>query len=157
MESVDEVTGAMGAAEDAVATPVPESQAPAMAAGPESAGSEKQPWQKATQRHGGLADQDTDSPAPLGDATSGTDPEPPTAAADPWAPLLEAGLQWVAALTEPLALADGTDVQGNRAPRITLDPATGERSLTLPLPEPETLRRLAEGLTGLLARLQRPR
>ena len=152
MESVDEVTGAMGAAEDAAAMPVMGTQASALAAG-----SDSDPSQEATQPLGGLADLDTDILAPLGDAAAGTDLEPQTAPADPWAPLLEAGLQWVAALTEPLASADSPDVQRDRAPLITLDPATGERSLTLPLPDPATLRRLAEGLTGLLARLQRPR
>ena len=60
-------------------------------------------------------------------------------------------MQWIAALTAPPA-------PGGRAqslPRITTDPVTGERSLQLPMPDPATVRRLADGLSGLLARLQR--
>ncbi len=151
MESVDEVTGAMGAAEDA-ATPAPGPKAPALAAGPES-----DPGHEAAQRHGGPADQATSDLATPGDAATGAAPTPHPAPADPWAPLLEAGLQWVAALAEPPAPADGSDVRGNRAPHITIDPVTGERSLSLPLPDPATLRCLAEGLIGLLAGLQRLR
>jgi hypothetical protein len=70
--------------------------------------------------------------------------------------VLEAGLQWIAALSAPAASANSASVPANAAPRVTTDPATGERSLTLPLPDPATLRRLAEGLAGLLARLQGP-
>ena len=151
MESVAEVAGAMGAAEDAAA-PAPGPKAPALAAGPES-----DPGHEAGQRHGGPADQATSDLAPPGDAAAGAAQTPHSAPADPWAPLLEAGLQWVAALAEPPAPADRSDVRGNRAPHITLDPVTGKRSLTLLLPDPATLRRLAEGLTGLLAGLQRPR
>ena len=150
MESVDEVTGAMGAAEDVAATPLARSQVQAQAAGPEG-----DTLQQATQRHGAAADHDTDFSVPIGDAATAADPATHSASADPWAPVLEAGLQWVAALTEPLASADSAGVRGNGVPRVTTDPATGERSLTLPLPDPATLRRLAEGLTGLLARLQR--
>jgi hypothetical protein len=70
--------------------------------------------------------------------------------------VLEAGLQWIAALSAAAATADGADARKNGVPRVTTDPVTGERSLTLPLPDPATLRRLAEGLAGLLARLQGP-
>jgi hypothetical protein len=69
--------------------------------------------------------------------------------------LLEAGLKWIAALAEPQAPADVASGRGNRAPRITTDPLTGERSLTLPMPEPASLQGLLEGLTGLLAHLRR--
>ncbi|MEO7244152.1 MAG: DEAD/DEAH box helicase, partial [Rubrivivax sp.] len=150
MESVDEVTGAMGAAEDAAAAPLARSQAQAQAAGPEG----NLP-QQATQRHGAAADHDPDFSVPISDAASAADPAPGSAPVDPWAPLLEAGLQWVAALTEPPASADSAGVRRNGAPRVTTDPVTGERGLTLPLPDPTTLRRLAEGLTGLLVRLRR--
>ena len=150
MESVDEVTGAMGAAEDAAATPLARSQAQAQAAGVEG-----NPPQQTTPRHGAQADRDTDASVPIGDAAAAADRAPHAAPADPWAPVLEAGLQWVAALTGPPASADSAGVRRNGAPRVTTDPVTGERSLTLPLPDPATVRRLAEGLAGLLAHLQR--
>jgi len=118
MESVDEVTGAMGAAEEAAA--------PAAAATPEAA-------------------EPADEAAGVADA-----PPPAAPAANPWAPLLEAGLRLVETLSAPAA-ENGRAVGG---PRITTDPSTGEHSLTLPLPDPATVQRLAEGLAGLLARLR---
>jgi len=69
--------------------------------------------------------------------------------------LLEVGLKWIAALTEPPASANGANVLGHRAPRLMTDPTTGKRSLTLPVIDPATVQRLAEGLAGLLVRLQR--
>ena len=71
--------------------------------------------------------------------------------ADLWAPLLDAGLQWLSALAAPPA-PGGVAADSMR---ITIDPRTGQRSLTLPLPDPATVQRVAEKLTELLARLQR--
>ena len=83
------------------------------------------------------------------------DPAPQTlaqaAASDPWAPLLEAGLNWLATLAEPPAQGAAPPATG---PRITTDPATGQRHLSLPLPDPATVQMLAKGLEGLLARLR---
>ena len=141
----------MSTPDDAAATPLARSQAQAQA---QAAGPEGNPPQQATPRHGAAADHDTDFQVPIGEAAAAADPAPSSAPVDPWAPLLEAGLRWVAALTEPPASAGSAGVRRNGAPRVTTDPATGERSLTLPLPDPATLRCLAEGLTGLLARLQ---
>ena len=152
MESVDEVTGAMGAAEDAAATPLDSSEVQIQA---QSAGPEDTLLQPTPSREGAAADHDSDLLTPTGDAAAPAEPAPHPAPADPWAPLLEAGLQWVAALAAPPAAGDGDGVSMKGAPRVTIDPATGERSLTLPLPDPATMRRLAEGLAGLLARLQR--
>jgi superfamily II DNA or RNA helicase len=73
----------------------------------------------------------------------------PAAAADPWAPLLEAGLQWMASLAAPM------QPEGGRGAHITTDQATGERRLTIPLPDAATVQRLADGLNGLLAQLRR--
>ena len=78
-------------------------------------------------------------------------PGPATEIADPWGPLLDAGLQWLAALASP-PQPDGVD---GSALRITTDPATRERSLKVPLPDPATVQRLADGVMGLLARLNR--
>ena len=89
------------------------------------------------------------------EATASSAPSPATSAADPWAPLLEAGLRWIESLNEsgaPAAAGGGT---GDRRPRISTDPRTGARSVTLPLPDPATVQRLAEGLSRLLAGLGR--
>ncbi len=150
MESVDEVTASMGTAEDAAGTPVAVPQAQARAGRPEDGLP-----QPDTARHGAAGDHDTVFTAPIDGTAAEAKPAPHATPADPWAPLLEAGLQWIAALTEPSAAADSAGVRGNGAPRVTTDPVTGERSLTLPLPDPATVRRLADGLTGLLARLHR--
>jgi len=72
-------------------------------------------------------------------------PEP--AVADPWAMLLQVGSQLVAAMTS----ADG----GASHPWIERDLATGARNLKLPLPPPETTRRLADALSVLADLLRR--
>ncbi|MBL8328688.1 MAG: DEAD/DEAH box helicase [Rubrivivax sp.] len=154
MESVDEVAGAMGCAEDAVTVPASERAA---ASPPLAAEQEGEPRQDGHPTEGGLSAQDTRVSALIGDTpvNPGARPasEPDPGQADPWAPLLEAGLQWLASLTDAAAPAEGAQAPGSRAPRITIDPATGQRSLNLPLPDPATIRRLAEGLKGLLDRL----
>jgi hypothetical protein len=81
-------------------------------------------------------------------------PEAPARAdaADPWAPLLDAGLDWLASLAAPAGTARAATP--GAGPRITTDPVTGEQRLSLPMPEPATVQRLADGLVGLLARLR---
>jgi hypothetical protein len=151
MESVDEVAGAMGSA-DATAA---ERDPPVPGQG-QSNGRETLPGRAPTPQSGLRPDQGgVDSPLPDSIAAAADHAQPASPAAA-WAPLLEAGLQWLAALAEPPPPAGPTDPYGPARPRMTTDPVTGERSLTLPLPDPATLRRLAEGLTGLLARLQGP-
>jgi hypothetical protein len=143
MESVDEVTGAMGTAEAAGVAPMGaapaappqafadvEEAVPAALAPSEVAGTERAP----------------EATAP---------PVPPPAAADPWAPLLEAGLRWIESLSDVDVPATPDGGEGDRRPRIATDPRTGARSVTLPLPDPATVQRLAEGLTRLLAGLGR--
>ena len=148
MESVDEVTGAMGAAEEAATTP---SSRPAAPDRPMPSASDlATPSAAAHPAH--VAEPRLEATAPATTVTvSDATPGPATDIADPWAPLLEAGLQWLAALASP-PLPGGCD---GSALRITTDPTTGERSLKVPLPDLATARRLADGLTGLLARLQR--
>ena len=139
MDSVSEVTGAMGAAEEAVATP---------AAAPASTSTSASPGELAAPV-GAAAPPETALDA-LADAAD----EPAMQAAvpppDPWAPLLALGLQWIESFTAPTA--DGRPPA--TAPRIVTDPDSGQRSLSLPLPDPATVARLAEGLAGLLARLK---
>jgi len=125
MESVDQVTGAMGAAEVAGGLPAqPEAAAVAQTV-------------KATQ-----------------DAWPPEPERPPVteAPADPWAPLLDAGLNWLAVLGPPSGSADAT--APNAGLRIMIEPTTGERRLSLPMPEPAAVQRLLEGVAALLSRLR---
>ncbi len=69
-------------------------------------------------------------------------------AADPWGPLLDAGLK----LVESLAAAQAG---GAASPWLENDPATGKSYLKIPVPQPETVARLAGALQGLLAGLKR--
>ena len=73
------------------------------------------------------------------------------ASVDPWAVLLQAGAQ----------LASALSAAGNPAapslPWLERDPATGACSLRLPLPPPETARRLAEALSVIADSLRRTR
>jgi hypothetical protein len=62
-------------------------------------------------------------------------------------------LRWIESLNESDAPAAADGGTGDRRPRISTDPRTGARSVTLPLPDPATVQRLAEGLSRLLAGL----
>jgi superfamily II DNA or RNA helicase len=62
---------------------------------------------------------------------------------DPWAALAQVGAQFVA------ALAAVNDPRRPAHPWIEHDPATGARSLKLPLPPPEAVRGLADALSAL--------
>ena len=66
---------------------------------------------------------------------------------DPWAPLLDAGLKFV----ESLAAAPG----GSQAAWVETDATTGRSFVKLALPEPAALQRLAERLTGLITAIRR--
>jgi len=63
------------------------------------------------------------------------------ASVDPWAVLLQAGAQ----LASALSAAGNPEAPSH--PWLEHDSATGARSLRLPLPPPETERRLAEALS----------
>jgi superfamily II DNA or RNA helicase len=147
MESVDEVTGAMGTAEEAGPAPVGTMPVPAPAPPPLAEVDEAATASPPTVEVGAIG-QATEAPA---------SPAAPlaTSAADPWAPLLEAGLRWIESLNESTVPAADDGGQDDRRPRISTDPRTGARSVTLPLPDPATVKRLAEGLSRLLAGLGR--
>ncbi len=68
--------------------------------------------------------------------------------ADPWLAVARLGVQLIDLLTMPAA--SGAQAQL----RIEQDPATGARSLKIPLPPPETVRRLADALSVLADRLR---
>lgn len=74
---------------------------------------------------------------------------PPQATVDPWAALLQVGVQLISALT---ASDDGVSTPH---PWIERDSATGARSLKLPLPPPETARRLADALVAVASALRK--
>jgi superfamily II DNA or RNA helicase len=62
---------------------------------------------------------------------------------NPWLPVVQLGAQLVA------ALAPANDPKAPAHPWIERDPATGARSLKMPLPPPETARQLADALSAL--------
>lgn len=73
--------------------------------------------------------------------------------ADPWAALLGAGAQ----LVEALAAASRPAGDGASHPWVERDEKSGQTHLRLPLPEPETVGRIAEVLAGLAAALGKRR
>ncbi|MBL8421965.1 MAG: DEAD/DEAH box helicase [Candidatus Accumulibacter phosphatis] len=143
METVEQVAGAMeteAASEDDNQGVQPLDAMPEAEPGGEA---EELAEARAAAPAGAAAGQPT---ADLGSVTpdqSATASTPRPVAADPWAPLLAAGAQ----LLGELAAA----AQGERqSPWIQTDPATGQRYLKLPMPEPQSVQRLAEGLLSLL-------
>ena len=115
MESVDEVTGAMGTAEEASAAPVAAAQAPApraFAEVDEAVAAARPPAAVAGTEE-------------VTEATASSALPPATSAADPWAPLLEAGFRWIASLdeSEPPPAAHGRP--GERRPPHTPPPPPG--------------------------------
>ena len=93
-----------------------------------------------------MADTDGTSAVPfVGGTEQATAAATPTAAAstEPWSGLLRFGVELAAALTAPDNGAGATH------PWVERDPATGARSLKLPLPAPETGKRIADALALL--------
>ena len=74
---------------------------------------------------------------------AGTDQATVAAAAEPWSGLLRFGAELAAALSMPDSGAATTH------PWVERDPATGARSLKVPLPAPETGKRIADALALL--------
>jgi len=70
------------------------------------------------------------------------------AAPDPWQALVQMGAQFAA------ALASSNDPEAPAHPWIERDPATGARSLKMPLPSPQVARQLADALTALATGLR---
>ena len=125
MDTVDEVTGAIGPAE------VAEASAPDVAAA-----------QTAGHVPGEVLPAATAEPRP----TASQEP----AAADPWAALVDAGLELVELLTRSRS-GDATEP----GMAIERDPRNGRDVLKIPLPQPQTVQRLADALGGLLSGLRR--
>ena len=122
MQSVEQVAGAMGEADD-------DTDAPATPPGDASGGGDA----RVASRSGGAAPAELETPA--------APPTPPLPeVADPWATIFEAA----AALLQGFAAARA----GGAAPPFAIerDPITGQASVRVPLPEPALLRRLAQAL-----------
>ncbi|MFP3568696.1 DEAD/DEAH box helicase [Paraburkholderia sp. SIMBA_030] len=142
MESVEQVTAAVGEAEAPEEPPTsacpqdqeaPRRQEPA--GGPHASGAEEN-------------DVLLLSAAPQ--AAAGAE-HAPGALANPWAPLLDAGLK----LVESLA-ANQSGTAGTQTPTwLETDRQSGKTYLKIPIPEPEAVQHLANALQGLLAGLRR--
>jgi hypothetical protein len=68
-------------------------------------------------------------------------------AEDPWAPLVAAGARFIGKIA-------ATAQEGKSSPWMETDPATGQRHLRVPLPAPQDVQRIADGLLKLLAGLR---
>ncbi|NJO12270.1 MAG: hypothetical protein HC872_01015 [Gammaproteobacteria bacterium] len=93
-------------------------------------------------------------PAPAQSASLQPVPEQPASYANPWAPLLSAGLALMQSLNAAVNSSHAAD-NGERpsaaSPWIERDATTGRSYLKLPMPEPQTVQQLGEALTRLLA------
>jgi len=140
MKEVEAVTGAVAPGEPIA----PAEEMPAVATEPDEAAQVP-----GTQDEGPVAAEGAPAgirpDAPRNDA-SATASEP---TADPWAALLGAGTQ----LVEALAAASQPAGDGANHPWVERDETSGQAHLKLPLPEPETVGRIAEVLAGLAAAL----
>ncbi|MEO8007140.1 MAG: DEAD/DEAH box helicase [Betaproteobacteria bacterium] len=126
MKSVDAVTGAMGEAE---------------------------PVESALATHA-TSDSPQDAAQP-GVAATETEVDPITVAPlDPWGPLIDVGLKLVETLTAASA-SNGAKENGASPRWIETDTRTGQTFLKLPVPEPATVQRLADALSGFLSGLRR--
>ena len=76
--------------------------------------------------------------------------------ADPWQGLMEAGVEFLsrlaAAATQP---ADGEPQTPERVFSLETEPGSGRRYLRLPIPDPDALAKLADALSGFLARVNK--
>lgn len=76
------------------------------------------------------------------------EPVPRDVSADPWSGLFQFGVELISALN---ASAEGA---ASAHPWVERNPATGARSLRLPLPPPDTARRLADALSAISSALR---
>ncbi|MHB8816966.1 MAG: hypothetical protein ACYDAE_27395, partial [Steroidobacteraceae bacterium] len=81
------------------------------------------------------------------------------AAANPWMPLLSAGLKVVEALAAAVPSGNGEGNGAEKAattgPWIETDARTGRPYLKLPVPEPQVVQQLSDALSRLIAGLTR--
>ncbi|HUY01734.1 MAG TPA: C-terminal helicase domain-containing protein, partial [Rhodocyclaceae bacterium] len=127
MKDVENVTGSMGEGE-------------AMALGEEAvnvAAAPDESKESATTAETNIVDAGTRSKATT------IEPAPQDASPEPWSGLLRLGVELVSALSA----SDEGAAAGH--PWVERDPATGARSLKLPLPPPDTVRQLAGALSAI--------
>jgi superfamily II DNA or RNA helicase len=84
------------------------------------------------------------APQPPAEVATDVATEATSAPSNPWAPLLEVGLQFLG------TLANAGQPGQAQALLLETDPHTGRSYLKLPIPEPATLQRLADSLRELL-------
>ncbi len=125
MKDVENVTGRMGEGE----AMVPMEEAVNVAAAPEEA------------RANALPDETRGVASDSAPPANASEIPAKGASPDPWSGLLQIGAELVSALTAP-------DQGAATHPWVERDPATGARSLKVPLPPPETVRRLADALAA---------
>ncbi len=127
MKEVENVTGRMGESE--AVTPAEEAGHSIVAA------DDAEPMEDATAQ---VEIGPDDIERSIGPAVPRSEP-----GSDPWLALVQVGAQFVA------AVAAANDPKAPAHPWIERDPATGMRSLKMPLPPPETARQLADALSAL--------
>jgi hypothetical protein len=128
MKSVEQVAGAMGEAEAAAEAAAPAAGTAPRAIEPEWAAAPDGPVAAAGPADAAvLADE-----AAVGAASA--------QATDPWTAILEAG----AALLQGMAATRAAGAPGAAPFAIERDPATGQASVHIPLPDPAVLKRLAQ-------------
>ena len=91
---------------------------------------------------------DVKAEADIGAGDAARSNGPATPPSDPWLALVQVGAQLVS------VLAAANDPKAPAHPWIERDPATGTRSLKMPLPPPEVARQLADALAALAAGLR---
>jgi SNF2 family DNA or RNA helicase len=134
MKDVENVTGKMGEGEAVT----PAEEAPRMAPETPTASDVSAPVPETVQAEKVGVGETAPEPAPVA---------APSAASDPWSALIDLGSQLISALTTAEA----------SHPWIERDPATGVRSLKVPLPPPETATRITDALTALAQAIRIPR
>ena len=134
MKEIENVTGRMGEGE----AMAPVEEAANVAAAPEET------------RLPALTDETIVGVIDNAQAAAVNESPPEAASSDPWSGLLRLGAELVSALTAP-------DAGAATHPWVERDPATGARSLKLPLPPPEALRRLADAVSAFSDALSRSR
>ena len=109
---------------------------------------------EAMPEQGGQVDEQVGSPEALTSVCAGETPPVATqesahsVTSDPWDALLQVGTRFVT------ALAASGDTPGTAHPWIERDPASGARSLKVPLPPPDTAKRIADTLLLLAEALR---
>ena len=147
MESVEQVTGAASTLEAEAATEAEPERSDA------DTDDDRQPAEPGIAANASVAEPTPPTTHP----TPSTPPNQPGVAAgadatttpteDLWAPLLAAGARFIGEIV-------ATAQEGTPSPWVETDPATGQRHLRVPLPAPQDVQRIADGLLKLLTGLR---